>query len=111
MAHFLGKLIAPRASFTEDMTAAEASLMRAHADYWLPHLNAGLVIAMGPVADPAGGWGLMLANAPSLAWLERAQADDPAIKAGTGFRYQNYPMPAIRVAPVEPLAPVNSVSP
>ena len=85
--------------------------MRAHADYWLPHLGAGIVVAMGPVADPAGGWGVMIANSPSLGWLQRAQADDPVIKAGIGFVYENYPMPSLRVAPVEPLAPVSSVSP
>ncbi len=73
--------------------------------------SAGLVIVMGPVVDPAGGYGLMIANAPSLGWLQRAQADDPVIKAGAGFAYENYPMPSIRVAPVEPLAPVSSVSP
>jgi uncharacterized protein len=111
MAYFLVKLIPPRASFIQDVTAEEAALMRAHADYWLPHLSAGLVIAMGPVADPSGGWGVMIANSPSRAWLESAEADDPVIKAGSGFVYENYPMPAVRVAPLEPLAPVSSVSP
>ena len=111
MPYFLAKLIPPRASFTQDMSAEEASVMRSHADYWLPHVNAGLVIAMGPVADPAGGYGVMIANAPSLYWLERAQADDPAIRSGLGFRFENFGMPAIRVAPVEPLLPVSSVSP
>jgi len=111
MPYFLAKLIPPRASFTQDMSAEEASVMRSHADYWLPHVNAGLVIAMGPVADPAGGYGVMIANAPSLSWLERAQADDPAIRAGAGFHFENFGMPAIRVAPVEPLLPVSSVSP
>jgi hypothetical protein len=111
MAYFLAKLIPPRASFLEDMTAEEKGLMRAHADHWLPHLAAGLVIAMGPVADRSGGYGVMIANSPSLGWLERAQADDPVIKAGVGFAYENHPMPALRVAPVEPLAPVSSVSP
>jgi hypothetical protein len=111
MPYFLAKLIPPRASFVQEMSADEASLMRSHADYWLPHINAGLVLVMGPVADPAGGYGVMIANAPSLSWLERAQADDPAIRAGVGFRFENFGMPSIRVAPVEPLAPVSSVSP
>lgn len=111
MPYFFGKLIPPRKSFVQDMSAEEAGLMRAHVDYWLPHVNAGLVIALGPVADPAGGWGLMIANAPSLSWLERAQAEDPVIKAGAGFRFENFLMPALRVAPVEPLAPVSSISP
>ncbi len=111
MPHYLAKLIPPRTSPIGEMTAEEAGLMRSHADYWLPHVNAGLVIAMGPVADPAGAHGVMIANAPSLSWLERAQADDPAIRSGLGFRFENFGMPAIRVAPVEPLLPVSSVSP
>ena len=111
MAYFLTKLVPPRPSFVAEMTDEEARLMRAHADYWLPHLGAGIVLAMGPVADPAGGWGVMIANAPSLSWLEKEEANDPAILAGIGFRYENFSMPAIRVAPVEPLAPVSSISP
>ena len=111
MPYFLAKLIPPRASFVQQMSTEEASLMRAHADYWIPHVNAGLVIAMGPVADPAGGYGVMIANAPSLVWLERVQADDPAIRAEVGFYFENFGMAALRVAPVEPLAPVSSVSP
>ena len=111
MPHYLVKLLPPRASFLEDMSAEEVNIMRAHSDYWLPHVSAGLVIAMGPVADPQGGWGVMIANSPSLSWLEKAEADDPAIRSGLGFRFENYLMPAIRVAPLEPLAPVSSISP
>ena len=111
MAYFLVKLIPPRKTFNDDMTEDERQVMRAHVDYWLPHLNAGLVIAMGPVADPEGAWGVMIANAPSRGWLEGVQADDPAIRAGLGFRYENFFMPALKVAPVEPLAPVSSISP
>jgi hypothetical protein len=111
MPHFLSKLLAPRKTFGRDMTAEERDVMRAHADYWLPHVGAATVIAMGPVADPAGVWGVAIVNAPSLAWLEAAQAQDPAILSGRGFAYENFPMPAIQVAPIAPLAPVSSVSP
>ncbi len=52
---------------------------------------------------------MMVANAPSLAWLEKAQADDPVLRRVQAFDYENYPMPSIRVAPLEPLAPVSSV--
>ncbi len=85
--------------------------MRAHTDYWLPHLGAGVVIVMGSVTDPAGTWGVAIVNAPSLGWLESEQARDPAILAGRGFAYENFTMPSIRVAPIEPLAPVSSVTP
>jgi hypothetical protein len=111
MAWFLSKLIPPRPSFLADMSEEERAVMLAHQDYWLPQLNAGLVLAMGPVVDPNGAYGVMLANVPSLKMLEAWQAQDPALLAGLGFAFENYPMPSLRVAPVEPLAPVSSISP
>ena len=111
MPHFLAKLTPPRPTFGSDMTDDEQEVMRAHVDYWLPHIGAGIVIAMGPVADPAGAWGVAIVNAPSLSWLRGEQAKDPAILSGRGFAYDNFPMPALKVAPVEPLAPVSSISP
>jgi hypothetical protein len=111
MPYFLSRLLPPRETFGVDMTARERDTMRAHADYWLPHVDAGIVIVMGSVADPAGFWGVAIVNAPSLAWLQSEQARDPAMLAGQGFAYENFTMPSIRVAPIEPLAPVSSVSP
>jgi uncharacterized protein YciI len=109
--YFLTKLIPPRPSFLADMSEAERSVMLAHQDYWLAHVNAGLVIAMGPVADPKGAYGVMIVNAPSLRMLEDWEANDPVALSGLGFAFENSLMPSIRVAPLEPLAPVNSVSP
>jgi len=109
MAYFLVKLIPPRPDFVVSMTAEEARAMREHVDHYLPHLNAGLVIAMGPVADPAGDWGVMIAMTPSRGWLENILAEDPALKIGA--RHEILPMPALKVAPSEPLAPVDSISP
>jgi hypothetical protein len=111
MAWFLGKLIPPRPSFPLDMSEEERAIMLAHQDYWLPQINAGLVLAMGPVLDPKGAYGVMLANVPSLKMLEDWQNKDPAILSGRGFAFENAAMPSIRVAPIEPLAPVSSVSP
>ena len=111
MAYFLSKLIPPRPAFPLDMSEEERGVMLAHRDYWLPQLNAGLVLLMGPVLDPKGGYGVMVANAPSLKMLEDWQSQDPVILSGRGFVFENYPMPSIKVAPVEPLAPVSSISP
>lgn len=110
MTYVLSKFVPPRKTFISDATAEELRVMSAHADYWAPHLGAGIVVAMGPVKDPEGDWGVFIANAPSLAWLERMQAEDPALR-GLGFRFENFIMPSLRVAPVEPLAPVSSVTP
>ena len=111
MPHFLCKLLPPRKTIGHDMTAEERDVMRAHSDYWRPHVGSATVIAMGPVADPAGAWGVAIVNAPSLSWLEDAQARDPVILSARGFAYENLSMPSIQVAPIEPLAPVSSVSP
>ncbi len=111
MAHFLSKLMPPRKSFAQDMTIEEREAMLAHQDYWRPRVDAGEVIAMGPVADPSGLYGVAIVEAATLAQLQSWQAGDPAIRAKLGFVYENYPMPSIRVAPIQPLAPVSSVTP
>ena len=111
MAWFLSKLIPPRPSFPLDMSEEERAVMLAHQDYWLPQVNAGLVLAMGPVLDPKGAYGVLLANVPSLKMLEDWQDQDPAVLSGRGFAFENASMPQIRVAPIEPLAPVSSISP
>jgi hypothetical protein len=111
MAWFLSKLIPPRPSFPLDMSAEERAVMLAHQDYWLPQVNAGLVLAMGPVLDPKGAYGVMIANVPSLRMLEDWQNQDPAVLSGRGFVFENAAMLSIRVAPIEPLAPVSSISP
>ncbi len=51
--YFLAKLIPPRPSFTADMTAEERQVMMDHSVYLGKHVEAGTVIVMGPVLDPA----------------------------------------------------------
>lgn len=53
----------------QDMTADEGSVMQAHATYWRGKLAEGHVIAFGPVADPAGGWGVGIVAVPDEAEL------------------------------------------
>ena len=111
MPHYLCKLKPPRPTFIDDMSGDEALLMRAHREYWTPRVETGVVIAMGAVADPAGGYGVAIIEAASEAALEAMLAADPAIAAGRGFAYETLPMPAIAVRPSLPLAPVASVTP
>ena len=111
MLHYLCKLKPPRPTFLKDMTPEEAMVMRGHREYWMPWVEIGAVIAMGPVADPAGAYGVAIIEAPSLAALEAMQASDPAILAKRGFVYENFPMPTIAVRPSMPLAPITSVTP
>ena len=111
MPHYFCKLRPPRTTFISDMTSDEAQLMRAHREYWTPRVETGVVIAMGPVADSAGGYGVAIIEAASEAALEAMQAADPVIAAGRGFAYENRPMLGIAVRPSQPLAPINSVAP
>ena len=67
MSHFLCKLSPPRPTFLADMSADEALVMRRHREYWTPRVEIGVVIAMGPVADPAGAYGVAIVEAPSQA--------------------------------------------
>ena len=111
MPHYLCKLMPPRPTFISDMTPDELLVMRGHREYWTPRVETGIVIAMGPVADPAGGYGVAIIEAPSLAALEAMQAADPAIASGRGFTYENFPMLGIAVRPSMPLKPITSVTP
>jgi len=111
MPYFLSKLTPPRTSFLRDMSSEELGLMRAHQDYWRAHVDSGMVVVLGSVDDPRGAWGVAIAEAPSRGTLEALQARDPVMLAGRGFAYENFSMPAVRVRPVEPLAPVSSVTP
>ena len=111
MSHFLCRLNPPRPTFLADMTEDEARMMRRHREFWTPRVEIGVVIAMGPVDDPAGAYGVAIVEAQSRAALDAMLASDPAIVADRGFAYEVFPMPAIAVRPSLPLAPIDSVTP
>jgi uncharacterized protein len=111
MPHYLCKLKPPRPTFMTDMTPEETLVMRDHREYWMPRVETGVVVAMGPVADPAGGYGVAIIEAASWAALEAMQASDPAIAAKRGFSYENCLMPVVAVRPSMPLTPITSVTP
>jgi uncharacterized protein len=111
MPHYLCKLAPPRPTFLNDMTPADTALMRAHREYWTPRVETGVVVVMGPVADPSGGYGVAIIEASSWAALEAMQASDPVIEAGCGFSYDNHLMPTVAVRPSMQLAPITSVTP
>lgn len=89
--YFMCKLLPPRATFMQDMNAAERTAMQAHAAYWRVKLAEGAAIAFGPVADPAGGYGLGILAVPDEATLRTFQGADPAIVAKLGLRYETTP--------------------
>jgi uncharacterized protein YbjT (DUF2867 family) len=92
---FLCRLLPPRPTFMQDMTADERAIMEEHGRYWRGKLGEGDAIAFGPVADPAGAWGLGLIEARDDSELKAIQDGDPAIKSNLGFRYESLPMPRL----------------
>lgn len=95
MKHFFLKLNPPRPTFAMTMTDAERQLMQAHVVYWQGLTQKGLVVAFGPVADPAGGYGVAIVELPDDADAEALGAGDPTIQADVGFRYDVHPMPRV----------------
>ena len=93
--YFLCRLIPPRASFATEMTPQEAKAMGEHVAYWTELLAKGKVIAFGPVMDPKGPWGVGIVSVSDGAELRALQANDPAIRAQIGLRYEAYEMPKL----------------
>ena len=93
MAYFVCKLVAPRSTFPGDMTPEEGALMGAHMAYWAGLAASGKAIVVGPVADPAGFWGLAVVDVGGEADVQAIVTDDPVTRDGSGFRYEVHPMP------------------
>lgn len=96
---FLCRLIPPRPNFALDMSAEERALMGEHVAYWRQHLPGGTALVFGPVADPAGPWGLGIVRARDEAAVGELTAADPVIRAQRGFRYETLPLLQAMLAP------------
>jgi uncharacterized protein YndB with AHSA1/START domain/uncharacterized protein YciI len=90
---FLIKLLPPRATFAVDMTAAEREVMLKHVAYWTRQRDLGRAVVFGPVLDPAGGWGAGVVELASRAEVQTFEAEDPALLAKLGMRYEVLEMP------------------
>ena len=77
------------------MTAEEKSIMQAHVGYWTNSLKRGDAIAFGPVADPAGGYGIVIIQLPEDTDPSALRDNDPVMKANAGFRTEIYSMPML----------------
>lgn len=93
MLFFLLRLIGPRPDFMHTMTEEERGLMMRHGAYLKGWMDKGRIIVFGPVADPAGPWGLGVVQVESREELDEITANDPTILSGQGFRYEAIPMP------------------
>lgn len=98
---FAYKLVPPRPSFAADMSEAEAAIMGEHSVYWQGLLDRGTVVAVGPVADPAGTWGLAVVEARTADDVRALGAADPAVTSGMST-FEVYPMPGAIVRPGQP---------
>ncbi|SEG43442.1 YCII-related domain-containing protein [Bryocella elongata] len=88
---FFGRLIAPRATFAQDMTPAEMALMQQHAAYWADQFKTGKVLLLGRVMDPKGAYGIWILQTASEAEARAMIEGDPTIKAGLNH-YELTPM-------------------
>lgn len=91
--YYAYKLFPPRPSFPADITEAEAAIMAEHITYWTELLTVGTAVTFGPVADPAGAWGLAVVEARPDIDVNQIREHDPVIRRGLGARIEIYPMP------------------
>jgi uncharacterized protein YciI len=92
MKYYLYRLIPPRSTFPADMSADEASAMQEHVAYWTDLAKKGTAVAFGPVADPAGAWGVAIIEAGTDEQIQPIAESDPVMKRGLGFRNEVFPM-------------------
>jgi hypothetical protein len=92
MQHYFLKLNPPRKSFMKDMTEDERKIMQKHVAYWAPFVEDGTVIVLGPVMDPASGYGIAIVRVESEDRLLELIKNDPA----NGLNhYEWHPMRAV----------------
>jgi len=89
---FVYRLIAPRPTFSDDMSDEERATLAEHLRYWKQLMEEGKAVAFGPVRDPAGSYGLGLLIAEDMAEAESLRDADPAILAPHGLRAEIAPM-------------------
>ena len=92
MQGFVLRLLAPRPDFATTMTDDERATMSEHVAYWTGQAEEGHVLAFGPVADPAGLYGIAIVLAEDGEEAERIRDGDPALTSPHGFRTELTPM-------------------
>lgn len=90
--HFFIKLLAPRPTFTQDMTDAERAVMNEHIVYWKDLTDKRIAIIFGPVFDPQGGFGMGVVEVNNEEEAKAIMAKDPTITSGLNFGFEIYPM-------------------
>ena len=88
---YLCKFMPPRADFLATMSADEREWMKQHGRYLDQLLEQGLLVAHGPVMDPAGGYGVSLFRIADDQDIAALTSADPIIRNGVGH-YEHHPM-------------------
>ena len=91
MKYYLCKFMPPRADFLATMSADEREWMKQHGLYLDQLLEQGLLVAHGPVMDPAGGYGVSLFRIADDQDIAALTSADPIIQNGVGH-YEHHPM-------------------
>ncbi|AWN41180.1 YciI family protein [Methylobacterium durans] len=99
MAYFLLRLTPPRPTFPFDATEGEKALFHEHAAYWLERAEAGAALAVGPVFEASGAWGLALVEAEDEDAARALGEGDPVILAAAGFTYAVSAVPSLILRP------------
>lgn len=95
MKAYLTKWIPPRADFLPTITDTEKALFQQHGDWQTTLRETGQIVAHGPVADPAGPYGVAIWEIEDDADIAALTAEDPIVKAGVGH-YEHFPMMQMR---------------
>jgi len=73
------------------MTDEERLVMQHHVNYWKPYVDNGVVLVLGPVLDPKGGYGIAIIGVEDELQLKTLILNDPANGLNS---YEIYPMRA-----------------
>jgi uncharacterized protein YciI len=95
MAFFHLRLQSPRPTFPFDATDAEKAAMQRHGAYWKAKAEERIAVVVGPVFDPAGAYGMAVAEAADEAAAKALGDNDPVVQAGLGFAYAVASIPSI----------------
>jgi uncharacterized protein YciI len=89
--HYYFKLIAPRPTFAQDMTAEERALMEEHGNYCAREFEAGKILLYGPVMASDGAFGLGILEVANADEARQFGDSDPSVRAGMNC-FEFYPM-------------------
>ncbi len=82
MSVFVLRLKAPRPRFAQTLTEGEREIMGQHAAHWRPYLEAGQMVAFGPVLTEDDSYGLAVVEADDEQAIRDFAAQDPVVRTG-----------------------------